>query len=97
MSQSNTQITRRTRSAITVHARRRQQQRAIPQIIVDLLQEHAEPVPAGGGDELLRFSKRTWRHAAADLGPQAKYFERYRTAYVIQAPDGTVITVAWQH
>ena len=97
MSQSNVQTTRRTRSAVTVHARRRQQQRVIPQIIVDLLQEHAEPVPAGGGDELLRFSKRSWRHATADLGPQAKHFERYQNAYLVQAQDGTVITVAWQH
>lgn len=87
----------RRRSAKSKHAQERQQQRSIPQIVIDLLQEHADPESAGGGEEILRFTKRTWRYAAADLGRQAKHFEHFRGVYLIQSQSGAVITVAWQH
>lgn len=80
----------------TVHSLTRCQQRAIPDVAVELVLEFAKAHPAGGGAESYAFDKRTWQRAAAYLGEDAKRFERYRNIYVIIA-DGRIVTVAWRH
>jgi len=83
-------------AALTLHAATRRCQRSIPQAIIDLLIDFGEASAAGSGVLRHSFSKRTWRAAAAYLGPAAKHYERYRSAYVIVA-GGLVITAAWAH
>lgn len=78
------------------HSRRRQQQRVIPQSIVDALLDYGARRPAGRGVEECYFNKRAWRHYSAYLGHEARHFERYRSAYVIVGETGTVITTAWR-
>ena len=79
------------------HAVTRMQQRSIPPIIVSLLLELTDPVPAGGGCELHRFNADSWAEAQRVLGSRARKLDRFRNAYVIVAPDGTVVTAARLH
>ncbi|CAH2606106.1 conserved protein of unknown function (plasmid) [Rhodovastum atsumiense] len=81
---------------LTRHAAVRTQQRSIPQFIHDGLLGWGDRRDAGCGASSYSFSKRGWRKFAEYLGVQAKYFERYRNAYIVVAEDGTIITVCWK-
>ena len=81
---------------LTRHAHNRACQRSIPQAAIDLLIDFGAPSSAGGGAQKYAFSKRTWRAAAAYLGPISRYYDRYRAVYVIVA-DGKVVTAAWTY
>jgi hypothetical protein len=83
-------------SKLSKHAAVRTQQRCIPQVIVDALQDWGDCIHAGAGAFSYFFSKRSWGRFCAYLGVEAKRFERYRNAYVVAANDGTVITVCWR-
>ena len=83
-------------ATLTQHASCRAQQRSIPQAVIDLLLDFGEATNAGFGAERYTFSKRSWRAVAAYLGPGAKHYERYRSAYIVIA-SGCVITAAWIH
>ena len=83
-------------AVLSAHAAIRLRQRSIPQAIVDLLIDFGEASSAGSGASRHSFSKRSWRAAAAYLGPAAKHYERYRSAYVVMAGT-SVITAAWAH
>lgn len=84
-------------TSYTKHALLRSHQRSIPPIVIDLLLDFADPTPAGKGAESYSFTKRSWRKAAAYLGPRAKDFEKYRHTYLILASNGQIITIAYQH
>jgi len=73
------------------------QQRSIPHFIVTLLFELTDPVPACGGCDLHRFNADSWSEARREMGSQASMLDRYRNAYIIAAPDGTIITAARLH
>lgn len=82
---------------MTNHALCRQQQRSIPQAVIDALLDFGERRPAGDGAESVYFTKRTWRRFASYVGVAVKGFERYRSCYVIEARDGTIVTAAFRH
>lgn len=82
---------------MTKHALCRQQQRSIPQAVIDALLDFGERRPAGDGAESVYFTKRTWRRFASYVGVAVKGFERYRNCYVIEGRDGTIITPAFRH
>lgn len=83
-------------TVLTRHAQVRQQQRAIPQAVVDGLLQFGECRPAGRGADSFYFTKPSWRRFQAYLGSTAAAFERYRDVYVIAA-DGVVVTTAYRH
>ncbi|MEO7031477.1 MAG: hypothetical protein ABI351_13135 [Herbaspirillum sp.] len=79
------------------HAIVRQQQRAIPPIVVDLLlnwgcAEHAR------GEDCIRyfFDKNARRGIKAHYGQMASQMSRYLDCYAIVSGEGMVITVAHQ-
>lgn len=79
------------------HGARRSQQRSIPGFVIDLLLDFGREEPAGSGCHRCFLTKRTWQVLARHLGPRAKDFERYRSAYVVVADDGQIVTVGWIH
>jgi hypothetical protein len=83
-------------AALTRHAACRGQQRSIPKAIVDLLIDFGDSASSGNGTQRYAFSKRSWRAAAAYLGPGAKHYSRYRATYIVVS-DGCVITAGWIH
>ncbi len=82
---------------LSEHARKRSQQRAIPESVIDLLLDFGDEAYLGGGVTSFSFRKKSWRTAARYLGAKTKYFERYRSCYAVVAEDGTIITVAYCH
>jgi hypothetical protein len=91
------QETRKSSLALSEHAKKRSQQRSIPETAIDLLLDFGNETHLGGGVTSFSFRKKSWKSAAKYLGPKAKYFERYRACYVVVAEDGTIITVAYCH
>ena len=87
----------RPSAPLTRHAQRRSKDRSIPQAIIDALIDFGDQQPAGPGSEAYFFTKRSWKRYAAYLGPQARHFENYRSAYVVVGSDGGVITACWRH
>ena len=91
------QICDSSRTAVSLHARVRQQQRCIPAGIRDLLLDFGESTSAGRGAQRFFFDKKSWRRVESYLGPHARHFEKYRSVYVILSKDGVVITEGWLH
>jgi hypothetical protein len=87
----------RREPGLSKHARQRMKDRSIPPSIVEALLDFGERSPVGAGAETCYFTKKSWRRFAAYLGLEARYFERYRSVYVIVANDGEVITACWRH
>lgn len=85
------------RHRLSRHALLRMQQRSIPQHVVALLTELADPVDAGGGCTLHRFDEYSWAEACRLLGGRAPRLDRYRNAYVVLAPNGLVVTASRLH
>lgn len=81
----------------TSHAVCRQQQRAIPTAIIDALLDFGERRPAGSGASSVYFTKRSWRRLSAYVGSAIIGYERYRHCYLIEGPDGAVITIGFRH
>ncbi|VWX57297.1 hypothetical protein [Sphingorhabdus sp. 109] len=84
-------------SPLSRHAKAQMQRRCIPEAAVELLLDFATATPSGGGTLRYRFDKRSWAVAEEFLGAQARAFEKFRNAYVIEASNGTVVTAAWLH
>jgi len=84
-------------SNMTSHALRRSRERVIPQLIIDALQDYGDTRPAGNGSEEFYFTRKSWKHFASYVGPQAAKLEKYRNTYAIIAPEGFIVTVAWRH
>lgn len=78
------------------HCKSRQQQRCIPQFVIDALVDFGDERFLGDGHRSFSFSKRSWKRLCGYMGRSAAY-EKYRNAYVVLAENGTVITVAWRH
>lgn len=79
---------------ITNHASVRCQQRAIPPIVIDLLDQFGAREPAGEGAWKLFFDKAARRRFRAYAGQLASSLEQHLDVYAVIAQDGNVITVA---
>lgn len=82
---------------LTRHGALRSQQRSIPKHAIDLLIDFGQEETAGSGCHRYFFTKRSWRALAGRVGPHAKDFERYRSAYVVVSGDCQIVTVGWLH
>jgi hypothetical protein len=78
----------------THHARVRAQQRAIPPIVVDLLDQFGAREPAGDGAWKLFFDKQSRRRFRAYAGPLASSLEQHLDVYAVVDGRGKVITLA---
>lgn len=78
---------------MTRHAKIRQQQRGIPQIVVDLLIEYGTEAHAGSCVTTHYFDKAARKRLQVYAGRLSGLFEEYLDYYAIVA-DGSVITVA---
>jgi len=77
--------------SFTRHAEARLQQRAIPPILVELLERHGSEIRSGGAD-LLFFDKAAQKRLKRYLGRSFRFFERYLDAYVVINDQGSVVT-----
>ncbi len=81
----------------TRHARQRQQQRAIPPIVEQWLDEFGERQYSGRGAVLEYFSSRSLRRMETHLGrhflaENRKYLRAYR---IVDSRGDTTITIGW--
>lgn len=80
---------------MTKHAKKRQQQRGIPPIVVDLLLDYGTEVRAPGQQTTkCYFDKPARRRLRVYAGHLAPLFEEYLDCYVVVGDDRNVITVA---
>lgn len=79
---------------MTNHAKIRQHQRGIPQIVIDLLIEYGTEANAGSHATTHYFDKPARRRLHVYVGRLASLFEEYLDYYAVVAADGSVITVA---
>jgi hypothetical protein len=84
-------------TTLSKHCEHRMQKRGIPEAVIDLLLDFGDSCPSGDGTEKFYFTKKAFRKVTGYLGQQAKYFEKYRCAYVIIGNDGTVVTASYIH
>jgi hypothetical protein len=83
---------------MTRHARTRQQQRAIPPLIIEWLLMYGRRESSSGAVKV-RFDKRAKRDLARDVGQLAvsTMSKFLRTAIVVDPETDRVITVEWLH
>lgn len=81
----------------TQHGQRRQDDRCIPQFIIDALidfgDEHFQP----GRCRSYSFSKASWKRYARYMGKAIAGHERYRNVYLVVSADNSIITIAWRN
>jgi hypothetical protein len=81
------------------HAKRRCKQRAIPNAIIDLIFGLGEEYPGGGRCKIITagsgIAKQELLSEIMVLGFQGK--ENWANAYLIVAPDQTIITVGYRY
>lgn len=78
---------------VTQHAQVRTQQRGIPPLMMDLLEQFGAQEKAGDGAVKLFFDKAARRQLKAYSGPLARSLEEYLDVYVVVSSDDTVVTV----
>lgn len=81
----------------TSHALARLQQRAIPERIVDLLEEFGSSMRSNGADRLF-FDKAARRRLARNLGSKRdlQSIERWMNVYIVVSDEGQLVTAARQ-
>ena len=75
------------------HASERRQQRAIPEMMIDLLLQFGSSERAGPGASKMFFDKISRRRVKAYAGPLAAMLEEHLDVYAIVSTEMTVITV----
>lgn len=76
------------------HANARSQQRAIPEMMIDLLLQFGSSERAGSGVRKMFFDKPSRRRVKAYAGPLASFLEQHLDLYaVVSEEDMKVITV----
>lgn len=81
----------------SVHARIRMQQRCIPAIVPDCLLDYGASHRTAHGN-IRYFNKRSRRCIQRDLTPaRKKQVEPYFNCYLVEADDGTIITVGYRY
>ena len=78
---------------LTRHAQVRSQQRAIPELVLDLLLQFGANENAGDGVSRMFFDKAARRRVHAYAGSLAPLLDEHLDLYAVVAPDSTVITV----
>ena len=77
---------------ISRHAQVRSQQRAIPELMIDLLLQFGSSERAGAGVSKVFFDKTSRRRVKAYAGPLASLLEEHLDVYAVVSDDMTVIT-----
>lgn len=77
---------------MTRHAAVRQQQRSIPQMVVDLLLDFGSSEPSGNGTSKFFFDKSAKKRLYSYAGPLANLLQEHLDVYAVVS-DRTVITV----
>ena len=79
------------------HAQIRKQQRAVPQIIVEWLQDYGCVTRKEGAD-VYYLDKKSRRKLKKDIGSVPyRRMEDLLDAYVVIADDGSIVTVGWRY
>lgn len=78
---------------MTKHASLRSQQRAIPQMLIDLLLQFGSSEKAGGGSIKVFFDKADRRHVKAYAGPLSRMLDEHLDLYAVVSSDGQIVTV----
>lgn len=81
---------------VTKHAATRQQQRGIPQLLLDLLMDFGSRAPAGRGASMLFFDKRAKKRLSSYAGSVADAFKEHLNVYAI-VENETVITTGHRY
>lgn len=78
------------------HAQERAQQRAVPLMVVELLERFGSSMACGGGAERLFFDKAAIRRVRRHVGGYRglKIVERWLDIYAVVGDGGRVVTVA---
>ncbi len=85
-------------SSFTSHAKVRLQQRAIPQFVVELLEQFGRSERSGGADRLF-FDKKAIKRMKIHFGGARglRVIEQWLRVYAVISDDGKVLTVAHSH
>jgi hypothetical protein len=78
---------------ITLHANERSQQRAIPEMMIDLLLQFGSSESAGAGVCKVFFDKTSRRRVKAYAGSLAGLLEEHLDVYAVVSSEMKVITV----
>lgn len=81
-------------AGLTVHARRRLQQRAIPPMMLDYLDRFGTAERCGGSERIF-FDKASRRRLAKHMGGDAalRSVERWLGIYAVVGDNGNIVTV----
>jgi hypothetical protein len=78
---------------LTIHAAIRSQQRGIPPLIMEWLDQFGEEYYDGHGAIIRRFSRTSWREIERQCGRDlVSKLSQYFNAYIVETHEGTVIT-----
>ena len=84
-------------NTVTLHAQERIQQRAVPPLVIELLEQFGSVVRSCGADRLIfdkAALKRLKRHLGGDRN--LRLIERWLDVYAVISDDGCLVTVAHQ-
>jgi len=87
----------KTKIPLTKHAQRRLQQRAIPEPMLSLLFQYGDCRNAGDGCMKITLTRKGAKRLHRDLQTLLGQFDSLRNTYLVESPDGAVITVGHQH
>ena len=83
---------------VSKHCLTRQQQRAIPKIVMHWLIEFGAERKAPGGVIELYFDRQSIKRMNSELGSQiVSLCSKYLKVRLIEAPTGTIVTTYWKH
>lgn len=78
---------------VSRHAKVRSQQRAIPEMMIDLLLQFGSSATSGSGTCKMFFDKTSRKRIRAYAGPLANLLEEHLNLYAVVSQDMQVITV----
>ena len=78
---------------LTKHARIRQRQRGIPELCLNIIQEHGRCERAPGGATKVSFGKREYQRTVEQLKRVIQMLDKAKGGTIIIADDGDVLTV----
>lgn len=82
----------------TQHCSVRQQQRVIPNQVIEWLLKYGAEKSAPGGAVRRYFDRRSLKEMNSELGkPIVSLCSKYLSAGLVESYDGTVITTYWLH
>jgi hypothetical protein len=76
----------------TVHCSLRQSQRAIPDLIVELLMNRGNEVGQKGGSQVIYFDSATKKSLRKELDRALRSWDKLQNAYLVEA-NGSIVTV----